>query len=596
MRKTVKALLEVSFPPCGTVEDDDGPTGELCDAAAAADAYLGAHDEAWHYILKLTLCAAPEAAFGAPALADLEAPFAVRTFRQVWWGYAADPLLELVGSLLADVEALLLQNRNNAPNATAAWRTKGGDDPTAVTAAVDTWTSSVPGLLFNHTSRADALQRSGYSHVASSWRQAHAYKSHKNMTANQRTFTCIAYDPSLWNETAGEEPQCAPFEASWSVAAAQKSGWAPPWGDSADAAGADTIGGTDGTQFAARSARRGAANGGADAPSVEAYLDAAYRRVRFAPAAGGGGDDGTDGAPDWRGQAVVRLGVSPEEYYVSAPAAGAQSAAGTAKAAALHQDGPEGLWNLTAPLGGSPVFLSKPHFLGAAPALAAAVTGLSPSEADHDTFIDVEPYSGRAAQAAWRLQYSARVVDWDFPVVSAAESRGYETAAQAAYVSVCRALKKGTISVPEYDFARALQWCADHRTLSKERLDRTAACLARPSNWTLASPALFVPLGWTEETYQGSDDDAAAYAAAADQRNVAQGVGSAFGLASVLAAAAAGVLVVYRLGSATRASRGRYSLEQRSVTSRHSSATGTLSESLLRPEEVEAPRPRLGTW
>ncbi|MCE7733454.1 MAG: CD36 family protein [Candidatus Heimdallarchaeota archaeon] len=62
---------------------------------------------------------------------------------------------------------------------------------------------------------------------------------------------------------------------------------------------------------------------------------------------------------------------------------------------------------------GVPLFISKPHFLGA-DASARSVTGLAPVNADHETFIDVEPTTGAVMNAAKRLQISFQISAGNF--------------------------------------------------------------------------------------------------------------------------------------------------------------------------------------
>lgn len=51
-----------------------------------------------------------------------------------------------------------------------------------------------------------------------------------------------------------------------------------------------------------------------------------------------------------------------------------------------------------------PVVLSTPHFYNGDPLLRQAVEGLSPSAANHDTFIDIEPMTGAVLRVRRRLQ------------------------------------------------------------------------------------------------------------------------------------------------------------------------------------------------
>jgi lysosome membrane protein 2 len=76
----------------------------------------------------------------------------------------------------------------------------------------------------------------------------------------------------------------------------------------------------------------------------------------------------------------------------------------------------EGLINLSlvAKYSGAPVRLSKPHFLGADPSLLSAVVGMNPDPQKHDTFIDVEPFTGIVMNASKRAQINFEVAPSEF--------------------------------------------------------------------------------------------------------------------------------------------------------------------------------------
>jgi len=67
-----------------------------------------------------------------------------------------------------------------------------------------------------------------------------------------------------------------------------------------------------------------------------------------------------------------------------------------------------GVANLTASLDPD-FYVTKPHYLDTDPALQAQISGLSPNPALHDTFLDVEPYSGITMRGVKRLQLAIRL-------------------------------------------------------------------------------------------------------------------------------------------------------------------------------------------
>lgn len=56
-----------------------------------------------------------------------------------------------------------------------------------------------------------------------------------------------------------------------------------------------------------------------------------------------------------------------------------------------------------------PIVLSTPHFLNGDPLLLQQVDGLSPTPANHDTFIDIEPMTGAVLRVRRRLQVNAEI-------------------------------------------------------------------------------------------------------------------------------------------------------------------------------------------
>jgi len=77
---------------------------------------------------------------------------------------------------------------------------------------------------------------------------------------------------------------------------------------------------------------------------------------------------------------------------------------------AFSDYGPSGVLNMTALLT-APVFASLPHFYKADPYFIDHVTGMSPPiPEEHDTFLDVEPWTGATMRAHQRLQVSVQML------------------------------------------------------------------------------------------------------------------------------------------------------------------------------------------
>ena len=63
-----------------------------------------------------------------------------------------------------------------------------------------------------------------------------------------------------------------------------------------------------------------------------------------------------------------------------------------------------------------PIVLSTPHFFNGDASLRQAVDGLSPSAANHDTFVDIEPITGLVLRVRRRLQINLEMISYDsFP-------------------------------------------------------------------------------------------------------------------------------------------------------------------------------------
>lgn len=81
----------------------------------------------------------------------------------------------------------------------------------------------------------------------------------------------------------------------------------------------------------------------------------------------------------------------------------------------LYMYGPTGQFNMTSANvikygSGSPVFISRPHYLGAAQELQDGVIGLKPDRAIHETQLSVEPTMGKTMQGSRRAQLNVQML------------------------------------------------------------------------------------------------------------------------------------------------------------------------------------------
>lgn len=70
-----------------------------------------------------------------------------------------------------------------------------------------------------------------------------------------------------------------------------------------------------------------------------------------------------------------------------------------------YMSGPSGAINISSCAPSNiPIFMTKPHFLGASSAVRTYVNGMNPDASIHDTFVDVEPTTGIVMRVLRRLQ------------------------------------------------------------------------------------------------------------------------------------------------------------------------------------------------
>mmetsp|Transcript_9547 Transcript_9547/g.18110 ORF Transcript_9547/g.18110 Transcript_9547/m.18110 type:complete len:1058 (+) Transcript_9547:19-3192(+) len=70
----------------------------------------------------------------------------------------------------------------------------------------------------------------------------------------------------------------------------------------------------------------------------------------------------------------------------------------------FYMFGPSGVFNQTSAQQGNPLFISQPHFLGADPRFAEAVSGMHPDKEKHQLLLGVEPLTGTTMLGLQRFQ------------------------------------------------------------------------------------------------------------------------------------------------------------------------------------------------
>jgi hypothetical protein len=194
-----------------------------------------------------------------------------------------------------------------------------------------------------------------------------------------------------------------------------------------------------------------------------------------------------------------------------------------------------GLLNMTAATG-APAFGSYPHFLKSDPRLLAAVDGLSPSNAEHLTYLDVEPNTGLLACARKQLQTNYFLSNQSFPTTTHDfKSQVHELCNNISTLLV--ELKQDPL--PCDDLARA---------------DALFDILATQAGWKAHDGGLeggtFFPYAWSSEYMTLDEEDANQVKSSVYVVQDLETASFQWGLgASVFFALAAGSLIVQRMAA-----------------------------------------------
>eukprot|EP00968_Pinguiococcus_pyrenoidosus_P012878 scaffold1154_cov310-Pinguiococcus_pyrenoidosus.AAC.10 len=312
----------------------------------------------WEVLFKMILCSSPEGHYEGPVNDDPRSrsgeitPFWPRGVRDLWFGYFRDPTLEVLKTIL---DAL-------APGTP--------------------FFTYMPGIAYNYSSAEDTLARSSGTAAYTGKRKGDFLHQVSRSSINQ--YELYENSSSIWvcvgtsqnsivsqNGSAVEvAPYCPHFQRTWNKSSATDAGYVQPWATDA----ANSVTGTDGSLFKhpIRSSRAGV------------YIDDIYRSGQVVYTSD----------KSFRGIDLRRYAIDPALL---------QNAEENPANAEYFQFGPTGLQNFSRILGFDGQ-LSKPHFLDADPRLRMMVSGLLPIRSDHDTYLDVEPYTGLAMRVAERLQ------------------------------------------------------------------------------------------------------------------------------------------------------------------------------------------------
>jgi len=308
------------------------------------------HGEGWRALVKTLMCLS----------AGHASPVRDFTPNELMWGYFQDPMLSLVGKVLAKVMP---------------------DMP---------WSTFVPGMENNYTDYDDARRRVNKDLVHTGKRHIEKigqYVKYQNMT---HEYFCLT--PYNGDDESETPPACHPYETKWdsNPDSTRADMWFPAWAT----VEANEIKGTAGDFYAPQS----------DPTATKdrvTFVDDLYRTCTL----------GHERTYTWKGIKLHRVGIRDVDLRSSNCDLEPNCVPENADYFAF---GRSGILNFTA-IATFPYFATKPHFLDADPWYIEQLQGLYPQEDIHDTYIDVEPFSGYTLRGAKRLQLVTGIDDWSMP-------------------------------------------------------------------------------------------------------------------------------------------------------------------------------------
>lgn len=353
-----------------------------------------------------------------------------------WFGWLNDPVLVEVTHLLAAVS-------NKTGSAPMPFNT-------GVAGASTNWTS----IADTRRRRAPDTLKTGKKNV----NQVGQFVKYTNMT---QLWTCVsAFDSQNLTDfdPTTQFAACEYFHTDWTDKQAEAAGYVKPFGS----AFANRIEGTDGNMFGRP----------VTSEKIQIFVFDIYRSLFL---------EHTEDV-DWSGVTLRRYQLQDRDL---------QNSTTYPTNAQYYQFGPNGVENTTAATG-VPIFVSFPHFLNADPSLQAAIVGLNPSQAEHTTYLDIEPQSGLLARAHKRLQVNYEMTSKTFPTTSP------DAIAQAH--SVCNDISDALTLLNQTDIT--------HLDCDLTLFDELLTCLGAPAGWEMYQDKVYFPYGWADEGFVLPDSDA----------------------------------------------------------------------------------------
>lgn len=238
------------------------------------------------------------------------------------------------------------------------------------------------GLRRNYSSLGEALEQSSYSRMHTGVSDAAAMMGLASWNGAAET-RCCAHGPCGYADSGQFRRE--------------------PWASDE----ANVVGGTDAEQVRVGVSCAERLRLALYSLSIPRHLDLTCRNLRGAPLlagaplaaslpapAGDGGDDEFFGYKV-AGITLLRFMPHPQAY---------NNLSDNAAGDVYHQEGPNGLMNVSMCSGTTPVFFSKPRFLDGDASLSAAIGGglPPPDPAAHDSWLGVEPMTGAVLDFHWR--------------------------------------------------------------------------------------------------------------------------------------------------------------------------------------------------